>query len=309
MIDFVSGSTGEPAWPGADREAVAASGRVTGTGPPVVYVHGGFAGLGRAVRDQTAADDWQRDLATGLRLASYRRRGCGLSFCPPGGYTLADQVEDLRAVLDRLRLGSVHLFGSSAGGPITIGFAARYPGRVRSLVLQGSSLRILRPGDGVYDAAQAAWTLLEKLGPEEAYARRPTGVETGFDEPWRRRAAELDRQLDAYLASEARVRKAMARAPIRRRAAYYAAELRSMRAYEGIDVADWAAHVEAPCLVLHGENDHVFRTASAVELGKALPRADVTIVPSGGHTPVFSVRQARERVRTFMRSREAAWQT
>jgi pimeloyl-ACP methyl ester carboxylesterase len=306
VTGFVNASMAEPVSPGAHREAVAASGWVTGTGPPVVYVHGGFAGLGRAIRDQTAADDWQRDLVTELRLASYRRRGCGLGFCPPDGYTLADQVEDLHAVLDRLGLTSVHLFGSSAGGPITIGFAAKYPGQVRSLIIQGSSLRILRPGDGVYDAAQAAWALLDKLGPEEAYARRPTGVETGFDEPWRRRAAELDGQLGTYLTDEARVRKAMARIPIRRRAAYYAAELRSMRAYEGIDVADWAAHVEAPSLVLHGENDHVLRTDSAVELGTALPRADVTIVPSGGHTPVFRVRQAREHLRAFVRSREAA---
>lgn len=54
---------------------------------------------------------------------------------PQRAYTIAAQVEHLRAFLDQHGVGRVHLGGSSMGGFIVAQFAARYPERVASLWL------------------------------------------------------------------------------------------------------------------------------------------------------------------------------
>lgn len=54
---------------------------------------------------------------------------------PQGRYSISDQVENLRAFLDRHAPHKIHLGGNSMGGFIVAQFAARYPERVASLWL------------------------------------------------------------------------------------------------------------------------------------------------------------------------------
>jgi pimeloyl-ACP methyl ester carboxylesterase len=71
----------------------------------------------------------------GIDVISYDLRGHGRSDRPPTGYTVADAVDDLTALLAELRVdGHVHLVGNSFGGTVAFSFAQRYPDRVASLV-------------------------------------------------------------------------------------------------------------------------------------------------------------------------------
>ncbi|MFF8536399.1 alpha/beta fold hydrolase [Streptomyces sp. SAS_267] len=89
--------------------------------------------------------------AAGLDVVMYDLRGHGRSERPPDGYTLDHNIDDLRALLDRLAVtGPVHLVGNSYGGTIAFGFAARHPERAASVSLIES------------EPATAAWA--SKLG-------------------------------------------------------------------------------------------------------------------------------------------------
>lgn len=275
-----------------------------GHGPSVVYVHGGFAGLARSIRDQSASTDWIHSLSRDIRLIRYRRRGCGTLSCPRSGYDLWTQAGDLSAVLDEVGVKRVHVFGSSAGGPIALMFAALWPERVLSVVLQGTALSILSPNDGIYEIAERAWADLALLGPQAAYKRRPTGIDAGFDAPWRRREAEAHGRLSDFIATESRLADELMTWPNERRTRYYAAELLSMRAYVDVDVTSVAARVHAPVLILHGEDDHVFPIRAAQRARAELADARLVVVSSARHGPVFETDEARRLLVDFVRSNE-----
>ena len=81
--------------------------------------------------------------AAGYRVIAYSRRGFH-------GSTSGDAAkpgtaaEDLRLLLDHLRIERAHLVGSAAGGIVAASFALAHPQRVRSLVL---ACTLLSPSD------------------------------------------------------------------------------------------------------------------------------------------------------------------
>ncbi len=105
-----------------------------GRGTPLVLAYGigGNAGMWDVNREALAARH---------RLVLWEPRGHHRSDSPedPARYSFAHWTEDLRAVLDHLKLRRAHVGGLSLGGGIATRFALRYPRRVRSLLVTNSS--------------------------------------------------------------------------------------------------------------------------------------------------------------------------
>ena len=78
------------------------------------------------------------------RVLLYDLRGHGRSEQPATGYSMDDMVADLVGILDACELATepVVLVGNSFGGQIALRAAARYPARVRALVLIDPQLGI-----------------------------------------------------------------------------------------------------------------------------------------------------------------------
>jgi len=85
------------------------------------------------------------------RLILYDRREVGLSDPSPGPYTLADEVDDLVAVMDAAGVGRGAIVGWLAGGPVACLLAGLHPERVGWLVLDTCVVRELYAPD--YDWA------------------------------------------------------------------------------------------------------------------------------------------------------------
>src|SRR5262245_14148555 len=97
-------------------------------------------------------------LAGGRRLIAVDLRGHGASSAPESGYSICDMTKDLRLFLDHLGIGRVDFVGHSLGSMIGQVFAQRHAGRVRKLVLIGSTLSAGRgagPGSWLWDDAHA----------------------------------------------------------------------------------------------------------------------------------------------------------
>jgi len=80
------------------------------------------------------------DLAQfGYRVVLIDQLGCGKSERPrsTGLYTIAHNVEEVEGVRTALRLGKVHLMGSSYGGALAIATALKYQRNLRSLIVTG----------------------------------------------------------------------------------------------------------------------------------------------------------------------------
>jgi pimeloyl-ACP methyl ester carboxylesterase len=96
----------------------------------VLVLTGGFACL----HNQW---DWiEPFLENDLRLLNWNYRGAGQSDRYwAGGYLFDQWVDDLEYILDTLNLTGVHLWGTSTGSMITIRYAAKYPDRVKSMIV------------------------------------------------------------------------------------------------------------------------------------------------------------------------------
>lgn len=75
-----------------------------------------------------------------FKVTAVDTRGHGQSERGEGELTLSRIADDLREVLDRLRIEKANILGFSDGGNIAIIFALKYPERVKRLVLNGANL-------------------------------------------------------------------------------------------------------------------------------------------------------------------------
>jgi pimeloyl-ACP methyl ester carboxylesterase len=98
----------------------------SGTGEPLILVHGGW---GSTARWSLIADD----LGAAFHYVAYDRRGHGNSGTSDTPPTRIDQEDDLAGLIETLDIGPAHVVGSSFGGSIALGLAARRPDLVRSV--------------------------------------------------------------------------------------------------------------------------------------------------------------------------------
>src|SRR5579864_7553805 len=116
-----------------------------GDGDPIVLVHG-FA--------STKEVNWLHPgwIATltreGRRVIALDNRGHGASakLYDPSAYHSAIMADDVRALLDHLKIERADVMGYSMGARITAFLAVKHPGRVRSAIFGGLGIRLV---DGV----------------------------------------------------------------------------------------------------------------------------------------------------------------
>jgi pimeloyl-ACP methyl ester carboxylesterase len=110
-----------------------------GTGPPLLYVHGGLGGAYEMVPILTA-------LAKTYRVLAVDRPGHGLA--DPFDYHGVDLLEHARTflgdILDALELPTAYVLANSMGALWSVAFAIDAPGRVSRLALVGAPFGIMR---------------------------------------------------------------------------------------------------------------------------------------------------------------------
>jgi pimeloyl-ACP methyl ester carboxylesterase len=113
----------------------------SGTGPPVLVVHGSAGGFDQALMAGRG------NLGDGYRIIAPSRFGYLRSPMPAGG-SHAAQAETLAALLDALRVPRAVVLAVSAGAQPATQLALRHPERVQALVLISPALH-LPPKPGV----------------------------------------------------------------------------------------------------------------------------------------------------------------
>jgi pimeloyl-ACP methyl ester carboxylesterase len=165
-----------------------------GDGPPLVMLHG----LGDSPH---LFDDLAGCLRPNFRLIAYARRGHGHSDAPAAGpYDLATLVEDLRQLLDYLRIPRASLLGWSVGGNEISQFAALYPDRVERLVYL----------EGGYEWSDPAFLnafagILEVNSPRASDLRSLDAFRAWFREAWLGKETQWTPGLEAYLRDTTRI--------------------------------------------------------------------------------------------------------
>ena len=193
-------------------------------------------------------------LASFSRLILFDKRGCGLSDRFSNQPTLEDRMDDVRAVMDAVGSERAVIFGESEGGPMSILFAATYPGRTVALVLYGAIAR------WVDETFEGAWRPQDFAEMVEQFAQ---GWGRGDVISW---FAPSFAKLAPDVVAEAGgkfERSAMSPGAFRQLAAMNA----------DIDVRSIAGSIMVPTLIMHRTGDHVIDVRQGRWLRDHIPGA------------------------------------
>jgi pimeloyl-ACP methyl ester carboxylesterase len=245
-----------------------------GEEPTVVCLPGGPMRAGAYLGDLGG-------LAEHRRLAVLDLRGTGDSEVPadPASYRCDRQVDDVEALRKHLGLDQLDLLGHSAGAGLAVRYAARYPDRLRRLVLVTPSVRAVgfdlsvaerrqimarRAGEPWYAEAAAAY--------ESIAGRTATGADWAAVAPM------------YYGRWDAAARRHQAAEPGQRNGA--AARIHnSAGAFEPEATRAALAAVDAPVLVLAGELDWIISPALAADFAALFRAGRLVVQPAAAHYP------------------------
>ena len=246
-----------------------------GSGPPVVLVHG-LGGTSRAI--------WKHlgpELAREFEVVAYDLRGAGESARPQGRYSLDDFVFDLGRLIEQLELERPALVGHSFGGSVVLKYAADYPRDVAAVVAVGGPTTL---------PEQTRQAMRDRAATVEAEGMgtvAETVATNGMAPSFRAADPAAFREYVELLAAND--------------VAAYAATCRTIG---DLDLEDDLGRIEAPVLLLGGDQDGVAPPAAQERTAAAIADAEVVLVPETGHIlPWEQPQRLREEVLRFLRSR------
>jgi pimeloyl-ACP methyl ester carboxylesterase len=235
-----------------------------GRGVPVVFVHE-FAGDHRSWETQV------RHFSKRYRCITFDARGYPPSDVPKDAerYSQDRARDDIRSILDGLKIDSAHIVGLSMGGFATLHFGFTYPKRARSLVVAGCGYGAAPDQRQKFaEEAEAAAKRFEDLTmakAAEAYALGPTRVQFQNKDPrgWREFADQLAEHSTEGAAGTMRgVQK--------RRPSLF-------------DLVDKMKTISVPTLVMTGDEDWPC-LEPALLMKRTIPTAALVVMPNAGHT-------------------------
>jgi pimeloyl-ACP methyl ester carboxylesterase len=228
-----------------------------GPGPAVVLLHGFPLSSAMWKEQLTGVGSMYRVIAPDLR-------GHGNSPAPEGVYTIDEMADDVIELLDRLSLDvPVVIGGLSMGGYVALSLVARYPARVRGLMLMDT-----RAGADTPDVAEKR--------EETAQAVIATGnvtavVDSMIPRLFAKKTIEDRAERVAFL------RETMEQNTPRG----IAGALRGMAIRP--DRRDDLARIKVPTIVLVGEEDAITPPTEALSLADAIQGARLEVVANAGH--------------------------
>jgi pimeloyl-ACP methyl ester carboxylesterase len=199
----------------------------------------------------TIDSDWGQHLAAFAArycVLAYDHRGHGRTSASPAPFGSYDMlVDDLVGLLDTIGITRARFCGFSDGAITLLYFARRYPERIHSLILAG----------GQYTNDERTLALLAKMTPERIPVRLPE---------WAALLAELH---DAHHQPD-----------------YWQQLMRQMQPLWSIQpdlTPEQLAEIAVPALLIAGERDGFGHIDQQVAMRRALPHAELCILPAAGH--------------------------
>ena len=234
-----------------------------GSGIPVVFVHE-FAGDVRSYEMQ------MRYFGQRYRCIAFNARGYPPSDVPESAelYSQERARDDIRAVLDALKIDKAHIVGLSMGGFATLHFGFTYADRTRSLVIAGCGYGAAPDKRAQFAGeAKAAAKNFQQVGmakAAEGYALGPTRVQ--FQNKDARGWQEFATQLAEHSTEGA------------------AQTLRGVQARRPslFDLVDKMKTITAPTLIMTGDEDWPCLEPGLL-MKRTIPTAALVVMPNAGH--------------------------
>jgi pimeloyl-ACP methyl ester carboxylesterase len=216
---------------------------VSGSGPPLVFLHGGLSFFDRSFASQKAY------FAASRTVIGIDQRGHGHSPDDARAFSYREMAEDTAALLQQLHRGPADIVGHSDGGNVALLLARYHPELVRRVVVSGANFR----GDF---AGLLAYVWLRWVKSEERFA---AGIDVALRRDYAAVSPYGDRHWSVLLAKTQDL----------------------WTTWTVISPEDLRA-IRAPVLVMAGDRD-VISLEHTIALYRSLPASRLCILPNTGH--------------------------
>lgn len=236
-----------------------------GSGPALLLI----AGI------PVVASDWAaiaEPLSTTRRVIAYDNRGSGASTVTPGPYSTRQLAADAAGLLDALEIERADVFGMSLGGMIAQELALGWPERVHRLVLGCTHAGIGHAARQPRESSRA-FALQTEDWAERMRALAPFAFASGVDADLLRRFIEK--------------KSADVQDPVG-----YRAQLAAVLAHDSFGRLP---AIEAPTMIVTGDDDRVIPAASSDILHGRLRGSRLEVVRGAGH--LFFIERPEETLR------------
>jgi pimeloyl-ACP methyl ester carboxylesterase len=212
----------------------------------------------------------------GFRVIVPDQIGFGRSSKPIIPYNFHDMAANTRKLLQTLNVQKAVIFGHSMGGMLAARFSASYPDVVEKTVICNpigtTDVRWKNPWPSADDAYKATMA----QSPDQLYQGFHATIDRYFPHAWKPDYEKFVRILYAPTLSADWPRLAMVRAIYRQ------------ITYLDPVVYDWA-HIQAPTLVIGGEDDGPNFPELAKNIAHTIPHAQLVLFPGIGHVPHIQI--------------------
>ena len=232
-----------------------------GEGQPIVLIHGW------PLNDAMYEYQYQYFVEKGFRVIGISLRGFGKSDKPYGKYDFDVFSDDIKVVMEKLKINNAVLGGFSMGGAVVIHYMAKYSGaHVNKLALFGAAAPSWKQRDGYPYGAT-----------DEAAAGLIVTTKTN-------RQQLIEDFGKAFGASENSISPAMAQwlASINADASPYATT-QSIIALRDLDLRPALSKIKVPVAIFHGTKDKLCDFVFAEQLHKGIKNSYIVKFEKSGH--------------------------
>ncbi len=199
-------------------------------------------------------------LESAFRVLRYDTRGHGGSDAPPGAYMLAQLVDDVISLLDKLAIDRVHWIGLSMGGMIGQGIALSHSDRLERLVLADTAAII--PAE-----AQPIWEeRIDAVRQEGMAAVAESTLQRWFTPNY------LNRKLPVI----DQIRQQILMTPV-------AGYIGCSEAIRRLNYLDQLTAIQTPTLIMVGADDPGTPVAASEAIHARISGSKLVVIPAAAH--------------------------
>ncbi len=218
-----------------------------------------------AISGKDSNMDWwhpavKEALSANNRLILLDNRGTGRSEVPTGSYGITDMAKDVVGLMDAIGISQAHILGQSMGGMIAQEIAIEYPERVAKLILVSTTCGVTR--------VRPSLRMLRWMFRKPAVFSPEDTLKMLYSDSYMRENAD----------QIAEVVERMSNFPPSART--MAAHKEASRKFDSLARL---GRIVSPTLIIHGQQDWVFRPPHAVLLRRHIPDSKLLMYANAGH--------------------------
>lgn len=240
-----------------------------GKGHPVILIHG----IGGKKETWIAQID---SLKKHFRVVTFDLRGVGKSDRPDMPYTMELLANDVKGLMDYLKIDSAHIIGRSLGGMIAQYFTLKYPEKVDKLVLMTTNPRVPdEQGAELIKKGRLEEIKQLKEDPEKSFWKKARIL---FHKDFRKAMKQnSEKKFHDIFSARDLIEESTVNPSRPQDIENLSNTLRSH------DIIDKIHNISNQTLLISGSHDRLTPESSMMEIQKRIPHSTIEVIQKTGH--------------------------